>query len=107
MLGPANEVEYQKEDAARGKFAFTGKDSGTHKFCFTNGGQVGRRLSLDLKVGLEAKDYGEVARKEHLQPLEVRRTAGRGRKTRGSGCCGARAPHRVVSAASSPPRSSS
>ena len=29
-------------------------------------------MSLELKIGVEARDYAEVAKKEHLQPLEAR-----------------------------------
>jgi hypothetical protein len=31
-----------------------------------------RRISFDFFSGVDAKDYTEIAKKEHLQPLEVR-----------------------------------
>ena len=58
-------------DAASGKFAFTANDAGAHKVCFVNNGQLSRRVVFDFLTGVDAKDYTELAKKEHLQPLEV------------------------------------
>ena len=57
-------------------FAFSTKRAGLHKVCFSNRGRKGapgteRRVLLDVKADIEAKDYSEVIRKEHLRPLEL------------------------------------
>lgn len=72
ITGPANEKEYSQADASSGKFAFTANDAGAHKVCFVNNGHVSRRVVLDFLAGVDAKDYSDIAKKEHLQPLEVR-----------------------------------
>ena len=57
-------------------FAFSTKRAGLHKVCFSNRGRKGapgaeRRVLLDVKADIEAKDYSEVIQKEHLRPLEL------------------------------------
>lgn len=72
ITGPANEKEFSQVDAVSGKFAFTASDAGAHKVCFVNNGPVSRRIAFDFSSGVGARDYAEIAKKEHLQPLEVR-----------------------------------
>lgn len=73
MLGlTKTDIEYQKTDAQSGNFAFTAKETGEHKICFKNRGSIVRKVDLDLKTGVNAKDYSAIAKREQLEPLEVR-----------------------------------
>merc|ERR1712224_473877 len=40
--------------------------------CFHGMEQKTQRVWLDLKVGVDAKDYSSVAKREHLEPIEVK-----------------------------------
>ncbi len=73
VTGPGEIVEYSQTDQASGKLAFTASEGGAHQVCFFNSNPVARRIELDFASGVDAKDYGEIAKKEHLKPLEVRR----------------------------------
>ena len=67
----ASKTHFKKEKAQFGKFAFTAEETGSHHICFSNKGRETTRVGLDVKVGVAAKDYSEVAKKEHLEPLQV------------------------------------
>ncbi|KAK3093514.1 hypothetical protein FSP39_016656 [Pinctada imbricata] len=69
-------ILYSKEDAKKGKFAFTTEEYDMFEVCFESkmavGGQgADREVSLDMKHGIEAKSYEELAKAEKLKPLEV------------------------------------
>ncbi|CAH1263238.1 transmembrane emp24 domain-containing protein 10-like [Branchiostoma lanceolatum] len=69
-------VLYNKEDATKGKFAFTTDDYDMFEICFETkmtGGARGpdREVSLTVKHGVEAKNYQEIAKAEKLKPMEV------------------------------------
>lgn len=40
-----------------------------HSHAFPDGQP--KRISIEYKVGVDARDYSEVAKKEHLKPLEL------------------------------------
>lgn len=71
VSAPSGTVIFQKSDVSTGKMSFTATEEGVHQLCFANRGQALRVLVFNLKTGVEAKDYSDVAKKEHLQPLEV------------------------------------
>ncbi|KAJ3431159.1 transmembrane emp24 domain-containing protein [Anaeramoeba flamelloides] len=61
-----------------GKFAFRTDIHGDYKFCFTShrqqiyqGSASTQRVEFDFKMGSEARDYSDIATKEHLNPLET------------------------------------
>ncbi|XP_074662151.1 transmembrane emp24 domain-containing protein 10-like [Tubulanus polymorphus] len=67
---------FKKEDASKGKFAFTTEEYDMFQVCFETkmiaGGQgADREVFIDMKHGVEAKDYGNLAKAEKLKPLEV------------------------------------
>nr|KAF6487924.1 transmembrane p24 trafficking protein 10 [Rousettus aegyptiacus] len=70
----AGHILYSKEDATKGKFAFTTEDYDMFEVCFESKG-TGRipdqLVILDMKHGVEAKNYEEIAKVEKLKPLEV------------------------------------
>uniref|UniRef100_A0AAY4BND9 GOLD domain-containing protein n=1 Tax=Denticeps clupeoides TaxID=299321 RepID=A0AAY4BND9_9TELE len=74
----SNHILYSKEDATKGKFAFTTEDYDMFEVCFESKspmagtGRVPDQLvHLDMKHGVEAKNYEEIAKVEKLKPLEV------------------------------------
>ncbi|NP_001296969.1 transmembrane emp24 domain-containing protein 10 isoform 2 precursor [Danio rerio] len=68
-------ILYVKEDATKGKFAFTTEDYDMFEVCFESKSPMGRvpdqQINLDMKHGVEAKNYEEIAKVEKLKPLEV------------------------------------
>lgn len=67
---------FHKEDATKGKFAFTTDDYEVYEVCFETklpAGQQGpaRDVTLNIKHGVEARSYEDVAKAEKLKPLEV------------------------------------
>nr|XP_020649549.1 transmembrane emp24 domain-containing protein 10 [Pogona vitticeps] len=73
----AGHILYSKEDATKGKFAFTTEDYDTFEACFESKLPVGtgrmpdQLVTLNMKHGVEAKNYEEIAKVEKLKPLEL------------------------------------
>ncbi|KAM8921038.1 transmembrane emp24 domain-containing protein 10 isoform 1-T1 [Pelodytes ibericus] len=72
----ASHILYSKEDATKGKFAFTTEDYDMFEVCFESklpaAGRVpDQMVVLIMKHGVEAKNYEEIAKVEKLKPLEV------------------------------------
>jgi len=69
-------ILYSKENAQKGKFAFTTEEYDMFEVCFEGKANAGvhapeREVYLNLKHGVEAKSYDELAKAEKLKPLEV------------------------------------
>lgn len=70
-------ILYSKEDAKKGKFAFTTEDYEVYEVCFESASSTGsvttpdQLIVLDIKHGVEAKNYEGLAKAEKLKPLEV------------------------------------
>lgn len=69
-------VLYNKEDATKGKFAFTTEEYDMFEVCFetrlvAGGGGADREVYINMKHGVEAKNYNDIAKAEKLKPLEV------------------------------------
>ncbi|KAK7302433.1 hypothetical protein RJT34_13323 [Clitoria ternatea] len=65
---------HDKDNITMGNFAFTTIESGNYLACFwvgenQGGGDVS--VNLDWKVGIAAKDWDSIARKEKLQGVEL------------------------------------
>jgi len=91
VTSPEGDVLYSKSDDAKGKFALTATEDGIHQMCFHNRGAFCKRVEsrrrcltgrccagpqprnivFSFKHGVDAKDYSGVAKKDHLEPLEV------------------------------------
>uniref|UniRef100_A0A6I8RL23 Transmembrane emp24-like trafficking protein 10 (yeast) n=1 Tax=Xenopus tropicalis TaxID=8364 RepID=A0A6I8RL23_XENTR len=68
----AGHILYSKEDASKGKFAFTTEEYDMFEVCFDSAGRVpDQMVNLIMKHGVEAKNYEEIAKVEKLKPLEV------------------------------------
>jgi hypothetical protein len=52
------------------KFSFLADAGGSYSVCFLSANDAPVRVMLDFKHGVEAKDYAEVAKREHLMPVE-------------------------------------
>ncbi|XP_068110610.1 transmembrane emp24 domain-containing protein 10 [Hyperolius riggenbachi] len=73
----ANHILYSKEDASKGKFAFTTEEYDMFEVCFESKNPAGsgrvpdQMVVLGMKHGVEATNYEEIAKVEKLKPLEV------------------------------------
>lgn len=70
-------VLYNKDEATKGKFAFTTEEYDMFEICFEskiphgNGHGGDREVTLSVKRGVEAKNYEAIAKAEKLKPMEV------------------------------------
>ncbi|XP_069779355.1 transmembrane emp24 domain-containing protein 10 [Narcine bancroftii] len=70
-------ILYSKEEASKGKFAFTTDDYDMFEICFESRLPTGhfrvpdQMIILNTKHGVEAKNYEDIAKAEKLKPLEV------------------------------------
>nr|CAB3267018.1 transmembrane emp24 domain-containing protein 10-like [Phallusia mammillata] len=69
-------ILYQKDEATQGKFAFTTDDYDMFQICFSSKADFKGKLppqdvELQIKRGVEAKNYDDIAKTEKLKPLEV------------------------------------
>jgi len=68
-------VLYKKDDATKGKFAFTTDEYDMFEVCFHSEGSHGqgidREIFLDVKTGVEAKNYDDLQKTEKLKPMEL------------------------------------
>jgi hypothetical protein len=70
-------ILYQKDDVSgKGKFAFTTEEYDMFDVCFESKSQPGyngpdREIFLDIKHGIEAKNYDAIAKAEKLKPIET------------------------------------
>ncbi|CAH0490265.1 unnamed protein product [Peronospora farinosa] len=68
LLKQDNNIDTSSDDTH--KFSFTANAGGNYAVCFSNNNDKPVRVMLDFKHGVEAKDYTEVAKREHLMPVE-------------------------------------
>jgi len=71
-----NHRVYMKEHISDGKFAFTSDDKDLFSICFIpqeKGMHSGstRDATLEVKTGVEAKSYDQIAKAEKLKPMEA------------------------------------
>lgn len=73
---------YNKENASKGKFAFTTEEYDIFEVCFESkvadgqhhfagAHQTTKEVTLKMKHGIETKDYDALAKANKLKPLEV------------------------------------
>jgi hypothetical protein len=72
VTSPYGNDLHHNENATVGSFAFTTQESGNYLACFWvdnhHGGVAGDvNLNLDWKIGVAAKDWDSVARKEKIE----------------------------------------
>lgn len=79
VLDSKGHLLYNKEQATKGKFAFTTDEYDVFQICFetrilkdVRGVEgISKEVYIDVKHGVEAKDYENLAKVEKLKPLEV------------------------------------
>ncbi|KAK9050836.1 hypothetical protein SSX86_030192 [Deinandra increscens subsp. villosa] len=78
VTSPYGNNLHHNENTTHGQFAFTTTESGNYLACFWVDGnhQAGNRLtvSLDWRVGIAAKDWESVAKKEKIEGVEFELT---------------------------------
>ncbi|KAG8563662.1 hypothetical protein GDO81_016169 [Engystomops pustulosus] len=73
----AGHILYSKEEAKKGRFAFTTDDYEVYEVCFESTASADavrspdQLIVLNVKHGVEAKNYEDLAKAEKLKPLEV------------------------------------
>lgn len=77
VIDSKGHILYQKEEATKGKFAFTTEEYDMFQVCFESQGRPAsghsseHEVYLSMKHGVEAKNYQDIAKAEKLKPLEV------------------------------------
>lgn len=79
VLDSKGHILYNKDEAAKGKFAFTTDEYDVFQVCFETkilqdvrgSDQLVKEVHLNVKHGVEAKDYENIAKVEKLKPLEI------------------------------------
>ncbi|KAL9641454.1 hypothetical protein ABK040_013379 [Willaertia magna] len=69
----------ERKNIKKGDFSFVAKEGGEYAFCFYNRLSskasyhegLRRRITFDVLTGTDTFDYEQLARKEHLKPIEV------------------------------------
>ena len=65
-------VVYKEERKSQVSHAFTSTTSGPHWVCLTNVDSYREMtVQLSMKSGVAAKDYSQIAKKDHLEPTQV------------------------------------
>lgn len=70
VTSPYGNTLYHTENVTVGQFAFTTTEAGNYLSCFwkdSGDKGVGASVSLDWKIGIAAKDWDSVARKEKIE----------------------------------------
>ncbi|EHA8587437.1 transmembrane emp24 domain-containing protein p24delta3 [Cocos nucifera] len=74
VTSPYGNTLYHTENVTIGQFAFTTTEAGNYLACFwkdSGDKVVGASVSLDWKIGIAAKDWDSVARKEKIEGVEL------------------------------------
>ncbi|KAI5448557.1 hypothetical protein KIW84_015823 [Lathyrus oleraceus] len=74
VTSPYGNAFHHSENVTVGNFAFTTQESGSYLACFSvlhnpGGGEV--QMNLDWKIGVAAKDWDSVARKDKIEGVEL------------------------------------
>ncbi|XP_031378545.1 transmembrane emp24 domain-containing protein p24delta3-like [Punica granatum] len=73
VTSPYGNNLHHKENVTHGQFAFTSDEAGNYLACFwldnQNHGEVS--VNLDWKIGIAAKDWESVAKKEKIEGVEL------------------------------------
>jgi len=74
VTSPYGNTLHHQENATVGQFAFTTSEAGNYLACFWIDSvhkNVGASVSLDWRIGITAKDWDSVARKEKIEGVEL------------------------------------
>ncbi|XP_030545135.1 transmembrane emp24 domain-containing protein p24delta5-like isoform X2 [Rhodamnia argentea] len=75
VTSPYGNNLHHNENVTHGQFAFTTSEAGNYLACFWIGGKhqeaAGLTIGLDWKIGIAAKDWESVAKREKIQGMEL------------------------------------
>ncbi|KAL8209518.1 hypothetical protein R6Q57_006250 [Mikania cordata] len=74
VTSPYGNILHHKENVTHGQFAFTSSESGQYLACFWSdhpGEGDALSVNIDWKIGVAAKDWESVARKEKIEGVEL------------------------------------
>ncbi|KAL8485586.1 hypothetical protein ACS0TY_027759 [Phlomoides rotata] len=73
VTSPYGNELYHKEKLSHGQFAFSTTESGNYLACFSLDNDLGKKVTvgIDWKIGIAAKDWDSVAKKEKIEGLEL------------------------------------
>uniref|UniRef100_A0A7N0ZVE3 GOLD domain-containing protein n=1 Tax=Kalanchoe fedtschenkoi TaxID=63787 RepID=A0A7N0ZVE3_KALFE len=75
VTSPYGNNLHHQENVTSGQFAFTTREAGVYLACFWvdshHGGDAALTLSLDWKIGIAAKDWDSVAKKDKIEGVEL------------------------------------
>lgn len=77
VTSPYGNTLHHKENVKSGQFAFTTTEPGNYLACFSIDSAdkgVGASVNLDWKIGIAAKDWDSVAKKEKIEGVELELT---------------------------------
>jgi hypothetical protein len=70
--GAGGNVVFKEEKKSAVSHAFTSTTAGPHWVCITNtDGYKELDVMLSMRSGVQAKDYSQIAKKDHLEPTQV------------------------------------
>lgn len=71
VTSPYGNALHHNENVTGGQFAFTTNEAGNYLACFWvdghHGRQVGASVNIDWRMGIAAKDWDSVAKKEKIE----------------------------------------
>ncbi|GAB2235223.1 hypothetical protein Droror1_Dr00027718 [Drosera rotundifolia] len=71
VTSPYGNIVHNNENATHGQFAFTTSEIGSYYACFWSASGTAATLNLDWKIGIAAKDWDSVAKKEKIEGVEL------------------------------------
>lgn len=75
VTSPFGNTVHHQENVTHGQFAFTTSEDGSYMLCFStessHEGGKGITVGIEWKTGIAAKDWESVAKKEHIEGLEL------------------------------------
>ncbi|KAH7655736.1 Transmembrane emp24 domain-containing protein [Dioscorea alata] len=74
VTSPYGNTLHHQENITSGQFAFTTSEAGNYLACFWFGGSdtnVEASVNLDWRIGIAARDWDSVARKEKIEGVEL------------------------------------
>ncbi|KAL9272874.1 Transmembrane emp24 domain-containing protein [Drosera capensis] len=71
VTSPYGNIVHDNENTTHGQFAFTTSEIGSYYACFWSASGTAATLNLDWKIGIAAKDWDSVAKKEKIEGVEL------------------------------------
>mmetsp|Transcript_31557 Transcript_31557/g.31286 ORF Transcript_31557/g.31286 Transcript_31557/m.31286 type:complete len:167 (+) Transcript_31557:3-503(+) len=71
IMNPSKKQIHTSQNVNRSIFSFTAEEPGPHNICITNGGKESVTISVDVKIGIAAKDYTNIASTKELKETEL------------------------------------